>query len=328
MASFFGFLRQKISENDLVDLHGKVVLITGGNSGIGFTTIQFLARRGAKVYMACRREEAYEDALKRLNQAGLGDGSVHWLHLDLSDPRLANKAAKEMLRKERRLDILINNAAKGNGPYAMTKDGMRESMVVNYLSHFVFTETLLPLLIRTSKEEGSDVRIVNVSSSVHPNVTPHTLKGKESWNIDFGDTTLGRINFYGLSKLANILHAKNLQGRLDAQKVNITCIAVDPGKIVTENTRRWFDSIESRLNGVLARIYVSLLFVSPREGAMNSAYAAASPEVKAQGRAFKSVYLTPVGRVTDPSPHARDERLAQELYDTSMEIVKEMKLEL
>lgn len=80
----------------------------------------------------------------------------------------------------------------------------------------------------------------------------------------------------------------------------------------------------SYLLGILARIMVSLIFVSPREGAMNSAYGAASPEVKARAKEFKGVQLTPVGRTTLPSSYARDERLAQELYETSMSIVAEM----
>jgi NAD(P)-dependent dehydrogenase (short-subunit alcohol dehydrogenase family) len=64
------------------------------------------AHDAVQVYMACRREDAYKDAVRRLEEAGLGDGTVHWLHLDLSDPRLARKAAQELLDKEDRLDIL------------------------------------------------------------------------------------------------------------------------------------------------------------------------------------------------------------------------------
>ncbi|KAF5362156.1 hypothetical protein D9756_002152 [Leucocoprinus leucothites] len=326
MSFFINLLRRKISEDDLVDLHGKVAIITGGNSGIGFTTIQFLARKGARVYMACRREEAYKEASKRLEEAGLGDGSVHWLHLDLSDPRLASKAAKEFLQKEDRLDILINNAARGSqGTFSKTKDGIQEAMVTNYLSHFVLAETLLPLMIQTSKQEGSDVRILEVTSTAHSGVSPASFKGKENWNVDYGTGIFAGLKFYALSKLANVIHMKHLQERLDAQNADIICIAVDPGAIATENVARWIDSM-SYFPALITWILVSLVFVSPREGAMNSAYAAASPEVKARGDAFKGAHLTPVGRITTPSRYAQDDRLAKELYETSMEIVEELNL--
>jgi hypothetical protein len=78
------------------------------------------------------------------------------------------------------------------------------------------------------------------------------------------------------------------------------------------------------LLGVLMWIIASLFFVSPREGAMNSAYAAASPEVKAHAKEFKGAYLSPVGRIATPSSYARDTRLAQELYETSVGIVAEI----
>ncbi|KXN91094.1 hypothetical protein AN958_02869, partial [Leucoagaricus sp. SymC.cos] len=306
------------------------------SSGIGYTTIQFLARKGAQVYMACRREEAFKNAVKRLEEAGLGDGSVHWLKLDLSDPRFASQAAKELLNKEDRLDIL---SMSGPSPFSMTKDGIQEAMATkyglpdtslistkpqcSYLSHFVFTETLLPLLIRTSKEEGSDVRILNVGR--HTGVVRHTFKGKESWNTYYGQGVMAGLKFYGLSKLANVLHMKHLQERLDSQNIDVTCIAVDPGAIATENVAGWIDSMPYLLS-IFVWIMVSLFFVSPREGAMNSAFAAASPKVKARGKEFKGVHLTPVGRITTPSRQARDNRLAQELYDTTMEIVSNLNL--
>lgn len=307
-----------------MDLHGKVVVITGGNSGIGFATVQFLARKGAKVYMACRREEAYKDAVRQLENAGLGDGTVRWLHLDLSDPRHASSAAEELLKKEDRLDVLINNAARGAGPWTITKDGIRESMNTNYFSHFLFTEMLLPLMIKTSEEEGSDVRIVNLTSGIHASIAPETFKDKESWNIDYGNTTIGGVKFYALSKLANILHIKHLQDRLDSQQADITCISVNPAATATDNLSRWINSMPYLL-GIVMRM-ISFFFASPREGAMNSAYAAASPEVKARVNEFKGAYLDPVGRITTPSSCARDERLARELYETSLDITAELTL--
>jgi NAD(P)-dependent dehydrogenase (short-subunit alcohol dehydrogenase family) len=130
----------------------------------------------------------------------------------------------------------------------------------------------------------------------------------------------------GLSKLANILHVKHLQERLESQKVDILCVSVDPGVIATELITRWINGTPYLILRSILWVIVFLLFASPRQGAMNSAYAAASPEVKARGKAFKGAYLTPIGRIAAPTKYARDERLAQELYDTSMDILTQMDL--
>ncbi|KAH9921374.1 hypothetical protein B0H21DRAFT_701637, partial [Amylocystis lapponica] len=93
---------------DLPDLTGKVIIVTGGSSGIGYATLQHLARHGAKVYMAARSEAKAQAALARLEAEGVapGNGTVRWLPLDLCDPRNAQKAAEEFMAKEKRLDVL------------------------------------------------------------------------------------------------------------------------------------------------------------------------------------------------------------------------------
>ncbi|PPR00717.1 hypothetical protein CVT24_001004 [Panaeolus cyanescens] len=100
------FSSRKITETDLLDLHGKVAIVTGGNTGLGYATIQFLARRGAKVYMAARNRSKALEAIEQLKAEGIEDGCVHWLELDLSEPALARKAAEDFLAIESRLDIL------------------------------------------------------------------------------------------------------------------------------------------------------------------------------------------------------------------------------
>jgi len=99
---------------DLPLLHGKVIIVTGGNGGIGFATVQQLARRGAKVYMSSRNEEKCKAAIERLKKESLepGNGQVEFLKLDLVDPRGAKQSAEEFMKKEERLDVL--------GPYFPT----------------------------------------------------------------------------------------------------------------------------------------------------------------------------------------------------------------
>ncbi|THV03616.1 NAD(P)-binding protein [Dendrothele bispora CBS 962.96] len=98
---------------DLPDIKGKVVLVTGSSSGIGFDTLRYLVKLGAKVYMAARSEERAKSAIERLEKEGKEPGNcgVLWHELDLVDPRKAKASAEKFMEKEERLDILINNAA-------------------------------------------------------------------------------------------------------------------------------------------------------------------------------------------------------------------------
>jgi len=185
--------RKSISEDDLTDLNGKVAIVTGGNTGIGYATVQFLARKGAKVYIAARSGDKARDAIREIeaelqkDATGENVGSVHWLPLNLSDPRLAKEAGTQFLREEERLDILVNNASHTSyGPYKIDKDGLLDIMVVNHISHFVLTETLLPLLKSTAALDESDVRIVNVTSIAHKQANPDSFIGKESLNKQYG----------------------------------------------------------------------------------------------------------------------------------------------
>ncbi|KAF9044241.1 NAD-P-binding protein [Panaeolus papilionaceus] len=299
------FSRRTISEDDLVDLHGKVAVVTGANTGVGYSVAQFLVRKGARVYIAARNESRVMEAIERLKAEDIGEGSLHWLNLDLSDPRLAKKAGEELLGKEERLDILVNNAAI-------------------HISHYVFTRTLLPLLTKTSAQPGSDVRIVNVTSLAYSRVNPTTFKGKENLNKDYGDGFGLYLDTYGHSKLANILHINELQRKLDASNANITCLSVHPGTIKTRGSDAWFDSIPPYLRS-FAKFVGGFFFGPWRNGGMSVAWAAAGKEIAASRETYRGKYVEPVATIVTPSTAAaRDERLASELWESTEEVLREL----
>ncbi|KAF8156425.1 NAD(P)-binding protein [Pholiota molesta] len=320
----FSFFSQKaFSEDDLADLHGRVVIITGGNSGVGYGTVQWLARKGAKVYIAGRNEERVSAAIKQLESEGIEDGSLHFLKTDLADPRLAKQAGEEFLQKETRLDILVNNAAIGaTGPYDVNKDGLKDIMATNHIGHFVLTETLLPLLKTTAQLEGSDVRIVNISSVAHTRVTPESFVGKETLNKDYGNSINGYLDTYGLSKLANILHIKTLQKHLDAENVPITCLAVHPGAVISAGFITFLNSVP--YIGRFAAFIGPWVFTHASKGSRTSAFAAAGKKVQEERATYKGAYLVPVAKLAEPSSSAKDERLARELDETTREVLKEL----
>ncbi|KAJ7167065.1 NAD-P-binding protein [Mycena filopes] len=307
---------------DLVDLHGKIVLLTGGNTGIGYATIQILARRGAKVYMATRDATKAKAAMEKMEAEGLGEGSVHFLELDLSDPRAVSQVAKKFLNTEERLDILVNNAALGFGPYHLTDDGLLNVMVINHVSPWILTDTLLPLLKKTAAEANSDVRIVNLSSMTHAQVKPTTFAGKEALAKDYGPSVIKQIDTYGYTKLASILHINALQTRLDTEKVNITCMSMHPGVVHTQTSLRVMSSIP--LLGGLLGLVVPLLFSTPEAGGRAVAFAAAARDVAAERTRYKGAYLMPVGKITAASKAAQEAQLQTELYETTEKVVREM----
>ncbi|KAL4242399.1 NAD(P)-binding domain superfamily protein [Abortiporus biennis] len=154
---------------NIPDLNGKVILLTGGNANLGLHTIKHLARHGAKVYMGARSETRAKEAIEQLKAEGLGpgNGEVVWLKLDLSDPHKAKKGAEELLGLENRLDVLIHNAAMLQQPYAKSFEDIQDVMMINHISPFIVTQTLLPLLRKTAEEPNSDVRVISVTSDTH-----------------------------------------------------------------------------------------------------------------------------------------------------------------
>ncbi|KAF7319106.1 hypothetical protein HMN09_00246900 [Mycena chlorophos] len=305
-------------QDEHINLNGKVAVVTGGNSGIGYTTIQMLCRKG--VYMGARDEGRASAAIKKLEEEGLGGGSVHWLKLDLSSVSAAVAAAEELLQKETRLDILVNNAARQvPGPFEIDAQGLRDIMAVNHVAPFAFTEALLPLLERTAKEDGSDVRVVNVSSMGHTGVAPVTFASIEALNQDFGASFMNSVKTYGLSKLANILHIKNLQQRLKQRGVQITCIALHPGVVRTPATAGMM-----KLFPVLGWVAYRLAFSSADVGGNSILFAAAGKAVAEKRELYEGGYLVPTGKLVKPSASAQSTQLATELYVTSKKVVDEL----
>ncbi|KAG8892115.1 hypothetical protein FRB99_002941, partial [Tulasnella sp. 403] len=168
LAMFFSRLSYD-PEGETPDLTGKVALVTGGNSGIGYESVKHLAKHGAKVYLAARSEERATAAIQKLREEGaLQKGSVEFLKVDLASLRDVRRAADELVKKEQHLHILINNAGLlAKLDRTLTDEGIVETLAVNHFGHFLLTTSLLPLLKSTSREDGSDVRIVNMASEAY-----------------------------------------------------------------------------------------------------------------------------------------------------------------
>ncbi|KAH9946905.1 NAD-P-binding protein [Amylocystis lapponica] len=310
----------------LPDLTGKVMIVTGGNAGVGFAAVQHLARRGAKVYLAARSEERAKAALERLHAAGLGpgNGEVVWLHLDLSDPRVAKKAAETVLEKEKRLDVVVNCAALLMAPFAKAHDDIQDVVVVNYLSPFVFVRDILPLLKQTASEPYSDVRVVNVVSDDHKRITGEVhFRSIDDFNVDYKDSNLSEFYRYWHSKLMEVLYVKELQRRLDTEDALITVMAVHPGLVNTEGIQAYVHSTGPILSRLITFI-TNFVFVPASEGAYSTVFAAASPTVQAERDKYRGAYLVPPGTLAHPSKLSESTDLAKELWETTERVLEDI----
>lgn len=199
---------------DLPDQHGKTVVVTGGNSGIGFQAARALAQRGAHVVLACRSLDKGAEARARI-EADATDGSASVLALDLADLGSVRSFAEAFSQEHDKLDLLVNNAGVMFLPRSTTADGFEMHLGVNHLGHFALTGLLLDQLLA-----ADNPRVVTVSSMQH----------RVGW-LDFGDLmwsqSYNKLFAYGRSKLANLLFAYELQRR--GAPHGLTSTACHPG---------------------------------------------------------------------------------------------------
>lgn len=204
--------------NNIPDMTGKMAIVTGANSGIGWDTAVALARKGATVIMACRNPQKGRVALDQI-KAVVPGADVELMQLDLASLDSIRRFSEEFHARYNRLDLLINNAGIMMVPYGITEDGFERQFGTNHLGHFALTGLLLDLIMATP-----GARVVNVSSAGH-----------RMGSMDFDDLMFeggegysGRAA-YGRSKLANILFTYELQRRFEAAGVDAEALAAHPG---------------------------------------------------------------------------------------------------
>lgn len=203
-------------------IDGKVVVITGANTGIGKETAIDLAKRGGKIYIACRNKERGEEALKQIKETSESE-NVHFLQLDLASMESIRQFSKRFHELETQLHILINNAGVMAIPKSQTKDGFEMQIGTNHMGHFLLTNLMLDLL-----KQSAPSRIINLSSLFHwyGRINKEDLNSEKSY---------WRWLAYGQSKLANILFTRELAKRLEGS--GVTANSCHPGAVNTELMR-------------------------------------------------------------------------------------------
>ena len=214
----------KWTSDDVPDQHGRLAVVTGGNTGLGFETAQILAGRGASVVLAVRDLEKGKRAAAQI--AGTVPGAdVMVQPLDLTSLDSIRAAADELRAKHARIDMLINNAGVMFTPKQTTRDGFELQFGTNHLGHFALTGLLLEHILPLP---GS--RVVTVSSAAH------RIRARINFNDLQAERSYSRVSAYSRSKLANLMFTYELQRRLSGHGTTIA-VAAHPGLANTELTR-------------------------------------------------------------------------------------------
>ncbi|CAN0078618.1 unnamed protein product, partial [Scytosiphon promiscuus] len=279
---------------------GRVVIVTGANTGIGSRTALHLAKAGARVIMACRSLERGEEARQKLEKemrespssvagtdgCGTGQGTLEVMKCDLGDLESVRRFARDFKAKHGgQLDVLVNNAGVGiiDGP-TLTADGLDMIFGVNFVGHFCLTDELMPLLKSTPA-----ARVVCLSSVMH-----HT--GGTDWESSvIGHPNSPLSSTYPDSKLAMVLFAKELRRRFAAAGSSATAFSVNPGAVRSDIWRN-----VPKLVMPIYDFFMRVFYLTPEQGCYTSVAASALPLEQLTGSDYYQPYWLPFGRCAWP----------------------------
>lgn len=295
--------------DDIPALGGKTVVVTGGNSGIGFEAARQMARKGAHVILACRDTGRAADALEQIRTLH-PSASVEAMQLDLASLESVHRFARDFAAKSVPLDVLCNNAGVMAIPRRTTAEGFEMQIGTNHLGHFALTGLLLePLLAAPA------ARVVNVSSTAH-----------KPGRIDFddlqGEKSYRKWMAYAQSKLANLLFTYELQRRLDAAGARAISVACHPGYSATN-----LQAVGPQMSG--SRIAARLMDLGNRffsqpaaMGALPTLYAATSPDARGGDYIGPDGFMENYGhpRKTSSTARSHDRAVASRLWEVSEQL--------
>lgn len=282
-------------------LDGKIVIVTGSSSGIGFETAKNLAARGAHVILAVRNAEKGKRAMSEIQQLDTRAKLTVKL-LDISEMTSIKDFVAEIKTEFGKVDVLINNAGVIYQPYRRTIDGHELTLVINYLGPFLLTHLLLPLL--NASENG---RIINVSAMAHfhGNLKLEDLNMEKNFN---------EKDAYAQSKLALTVFTKYLASLLS--KTKITCNSVSPGLVRGTGHLKNLPLHKSVWTKFSVWPWMWLFLKTPKQGCQTIVYLAVEPTLNnVSGHYFSDC------EIKEPADQVKDVHLAQALYERSCTFV-------
>ena len=284
------------------NLKGKVVIVTGANTGIGKETARVLAKFGATVILACRDEIRTKPIVQEIIKT-TGNQNVEYIRLDLADLNSISNFAETFKKKYEKLHILINNAGVMMIPKKQTTmQGFEMQFGVNHIGHFFLTSLLMDYL-----KKSAPSRIINLSSlaNKHGHINFDDLLSEKRYNL---------FEAYSQSKLANVLFSRELNKRLEG--TNVKAVSVHPGAVRTELdryvTEGWFVKIVFTLFTPL----IYYMYKNPLQGAQTSIYCAICDDSKLQGGEYYADC-----EVTKCNPEGKDDQIAKRLWEKTEDLI-------
>ena len=301
---------QFVPDRDIPSLEGKVILVTGGNSGLGKQSILQFSKHGPKeIWLGARSESKAQEAIDEIKAQVPNAPPMRFLEMDLTSLASIRQASKTFLQHSDRLDILLLNAGIMAVPEGTTKDGYEIQFGTNHMGHALLSKLLLPTLLQTASQPGADVRVVVLSSSAHSYAPP-----KQGIIFDTLKTKAEQISTttrYGQSKLANLLFAQEFARRYS----QLTVAAVHPGLVKTNlGNTMGNSSLVLRLTWWAAGCVVG---VDVPTGTLNQLWAATAQGV------VSGEYYEPVGKLGLGKRWTNDSSLAKKLWDWTEDELKE-----
>ncbi len=251
---------------NIPDLSGKIIVVTGGNSGLGYESSKAFTSKGAEVVLASRSTEKGEQARAEILKAIPG-GNIKVMQLDLGDLESVSNFASAFKNSYQKLDVLLNNAGIMMTPYFTTKNGFEGQLGTNHLGHFALTGLLMDVVLKTP-----GARIVSVSSGAHK-------RGKMDFsNLQYENgKDYSPMKAYGRSKLSNLLFTYELQRKLEAANKEAITAAAHPGVALTNLARH----LEGKFLFKILTPLFKLMAQDPVMGALPQIRASVDPNVKA-----------------------------------------------
>jgi NAD(P)-dependent dehydrogenase (short-subunit alcohol dehydrogenase family) len=303
-------MSEKWKAADIPSLAGKRVLITGGNSGIGYHAALKLARKGAQVTLACRDRQRGEAALARLD-ADSPSAHTQLVILDLASLSSVRDFAEKELAQHRPLHILINNAGVMAPPKRLqTADGFELQFGTNVLGHFALTALLMPALEQAAAVSPDRPRVVTIASIAHK-------RGQLNFDDLQSTKTYSPMKAYQQSKLADLIFTFELDRRLRAANSRVMSVAAHPGVASTNLFQAGDYSLFEKTVRNLAGHAIGIVLNTDSEGALPTLYAATAPGAEDGGYYGPQGFQEMRGEVVERAivaPQARDTSAATRLW--------------
>lgn len=305
------------THDEMPDLTGHVVVVTGGNTGLGYWTARHLAAKRAKVVIGCRSKRKCNEAAQRIKDDTGGQVLVG--ELDLASFASIRSFASDVSAHHPSIDSLVLNAGVMMPPFGTTKEGLETQIGTNHFGHQLLTKLLLPQVEAAAAAKGV-ATVAVVSSAAHFDSVPGGIRATLA---EMNDPNLyDRTKAYGQSKLANVLFAQELAERVREKGILVN--SLHPGGVDTELFRHVQDTLAA-VHPALASWFDANVMKGaawrPEDAALTQLYAAVGPKLKQKGITGK--YFHPIARQTRPDPHAQNATLQRRLWELTEAFIAE-----